>query len=349
MLAARRLARSPLLRRALCASAQNFSPPQQLIEPEDMTGPLRRRVAALEGIQGQIEHLEEELDEKMRQLEAEYEARSSALQTVRREIVLGDREPTEEEVQASVYYREFLADSDAPVASAAQPDVGVPAFWPTALRESPTMHSIPDFEISDADWQVLAYLTDMRMKPWDGDQDYLPDGWSSSEPGFSVHFSFAPNPMLETLELAVFCSSEMVVHKVHAPVWTDDRLDPTKKLMTKKIKKKGSAAEATKKVVAKETDSFFRIFREPEPEEQEEEGSFDPEAMEIPMDKLRGLNGMYVTRQLQAQILYHLKTDIMPNASMHYISALQGVGVDEANGRTNEEAGRKMRAWQSAP
>lgn len=225
-LARRALRPSTALRaRALCAAAT--PPPQKLIEAEDMSHALRRRVASLESMHAQFENLEEEHFERLKQIEVSYQEQTHALFQRRAQIISGEIEPTEEEVLSSAYFAEFQEQGETAAAGDAEENEvgGVPAFWPTALRSCVSLNHIPGFEVSEADWAVLDYLTDVSSRPWEGDVDAVPEGWdvSTGEPGFSLHFSFAPNPFLESRELVLYCNGDGEVERADEPVWTHEQ------------------------------------------------------------------------------------------------------------------------------
>jgi len=153
----------------------------------------------------------------------------------------------------------------------------------------------------------------------------------AAEPGFALHFVFAPNPMLETTELIVYCNGDCEVLKTSSPIWADARHDPTQKIVTKKSKKKGG--DVTKRAVSKPTESFFRLFEEPE--------GIDAEDERMPwMRNLSNLleggdgggagasNEPMQLSMLQAELVLRLREDVLPRASLHYISALQGIEDD---------------------
>lgn len=318
-----------LLRRRLCQA------PQKLIAAEEMPRELRRRIAALEGMHGEMETLEEELQVRMAELERDYTERTASLYQRRQEIISGTREPSDEEVNASVYFADV--DSDAPPLSKEMPAdgtpiLGVPAFWPTVFKQAASLRSIPGFVVSEADWAVLDYLTELRSEPWEADQFALPEGWSmhAGEPGFALHFVFAPNPMLETTELVLYCNGDCEVLKASLPIWADARYDPTQRIVTKKSKKKGG--DVTKRTVSKPVESFFRIFAEPEGIDDEDERMPWMRNFSNLLESGDGGAGASIEplqlSVLQGELLLRLREDVLPRASLHYISALQGIEDD---------------------
>jgi nucleosome assembly protein 1-like 1 len=315
------------LRRSLCAARPHgdFPPPPTLVMPEDMSEKLRRRVAALEAIHAQYEELEESHFERMRQIEQSFQEQTSQLFGRRRTIIDGAVEPTDEEVQASAYRAEFEALAVAPTDEAADNGtIGVPAFWPTALRSCASLKNIEGFEISKADWTVLDYLVDVRSEPRESDSE-VPEGWEveTGEPGFSLVFTFAPNPYLTNDTLALHCSGDGELEEVDGPMWADEGANPTIRWATKKVKKKGG--QATKKQVAKPVESFFRIFSDPDDSLDEYDEMHDRHAT----GRSAGGPQLMPLFELQSELILRLKDDVVPRATLHYIHALSGIDPDD--------------------
>lgn len=328
MLVLRRLVCSPV-RRALCSSsAAKYAPATQLIDAEAMPLPLRRRVAALEALHARFETLEEEHHEKIREIERSFIEASSELFDRRSEIVGGLNEPTDEEVNASAYFAEFEEELD-PTEEAdrvkAVGDVrGVPAFWPTVLRQCESLNELDGFEISDADWAVLAHLVDVRSRVWDemstlsGDDGPLEGGWEAvvgDEPGYSLHFTFASSaPGLQSTELAVYVNGNGEIEQVDAPTWSEEAADPTVRWVTKKVKRSGKAPTKTR--VAKPASSFFRLFTDPAEYEADDDDADDT-------------GGALSPSQLAEEMAMRLREDAIPRAAIHYITALHGIDMSD--------------------
>jgi len=327
----------PLASRALSTKAT----PQKLIPAEEMPVALRRRVAALESLHAKFENLEEEHHARLRDLEAAFHAETAELFARRNSIVAGDEEPSDDEVNESAYYAEF----EEAVREGAFPEPaemetsGVPAFWPTALRQSEIPEAI---QVSDADWEILDHLVSIRSEPWEPEGPELSElgeGWEMSmgEPGFALHFNFAPNPYLETLELSLYCNGDYEVMEATPPIWVDESADPTVKLVTKKLRKKGGGV-SQKKVVPKPTESFFRIFETPEYSDMDDGAEEEPST-----------DGPMQLTQLQGEVLIRLKEDVIPRAAIHYITHLHHGDMDLEDGELFDDGGYDDDDWEPGP
>jgi nucleosome assembly protein 1-like 1 len=156
-------------------------------------------------------------------------------------IISGDAEPTEEEIAAAESDDESDDEEDeARVteinddADSSSADVkGVPEFWLTALQN----HRPVAEQITERDEEALRSLTDIRLS-------YLEN---SNQPGFKLHFIFAPNDFFENTELVktyyyqekVGYGGDFVYDKAEGCEiqWKEDK-DLTKKVEIKKQKNK---------------------------------------------------------------------------------------------------------------
>ena len=322
-----------------------------MVPAEEMSPALRRRVAALEGLHARYELMEEEHHERLKEIEVSYLKATRELFARRQAIVVGESEPTEEEVKASAYF-EALQETEAQDNGAPDPSqdvVGVPAFWSTIMTHRSAMQ-IEHFQMSDADVSILEYLTDVHHDAWDDEESGITmEGFEASfsslgDPGFKITFSFAPNPFLENDSLTLYCNGDMEVVEVDTPVWKDEKLDPTVAWVTKKVKKRGGGP-VTKKAVAKPADSFFRIFEltSTDPDDDANLDWNDEAAVMAKLAEAAGgsmrdpgvldANGerleMLPLRMLQQEVLVRLRDDIIPRAQIYYIGALQGVDFDD--------------------
>ena len=307
-----RLRAQPLARCALARMAQRslctaFVPPEPLISAEDMPKALRRRVATLETLHARFEQLEEQHEERLKQLDIEFAAQVTAIHERRQAIVEGLEEPTDAEVEDSAY---FASIEDTMPAKDAPAPVGVPAFWPTVLQHCPSFEGIDDFEISEADHAVLAHLIELKAEPWEG-EELLPEGFDADglSTGFAMHFRFTPNPLLASEKLSIYVHADGSIGNADAPLWRDATADPTVEWVTKKVRKKGQT-QTSKKQTARPVPSFFQIFS----------GANAPTAQGLD-DEPSALE------QLQMEILFRLKEDAIPRASIYYINALREHGT----------------------
>ena len=316
-----RRASAVAMRRPLC-TASVYPPPRELVPAENMSAALRRRVASLEGLHARFEQMEEEHHERLKEIEVSYLEQTRNLFQRRQKIVSGAEEPTEEEVAASSYFTALMeTEAEGVVEGVEEVDAdGVPAFWSTVFRNNPTLQEFDDFTMGEADLAVLEYLEEVSQDVWEDEESQVtPEGWDGElggDPGFSLHFRFAPNPYLLSNELVLYCNGEFEVIKATEPEWREERVNPTIKMVTKKVKKKGS--EAQKRQVAKPAESFFRIFQTPA---EEDDLDWDDESQGTPPALA---DGLVPVRQLQSEFVMRLREDVIPRAQIYYIGALQG-------------------------
>lgn len=150
---------------------------------ESLPAPVRRRVTGLKGIQKEHSKLEAEFQEEVLLLEKKYFAKFTPLYQKRSNIVNGEAEPTEEEVEAGKEEEEeeeegaaVEAEAEGEKAGATEQMNGIPEFWLSAMKNQVSLAEM----ITDRDEEALKYLTDIRM-------EYL------DRPGFRLIFEFADN------------------------------------------------------------------------------------------------------------------------------------------------------------
>lgn len=148
---------------------------------ESLPVPVRRRVAALKGMQKEHSKLEAEFQEEVLQLEKKYFAKYTPLYERRAQIVNGVAEPTEEEVK----FGDSIEDKEVHESKALNAGTevtlrdqtsGIPEFWLSAMKNQISIAEL----ITDRDELALKSLTDVRM-------EYL------DKPGFRLIFEFAEN------------------------------------------------------------------------------------------------------------------------------------------------------------
>eukprot|EP01002_Notosolenus_urceolatus_P001529 NODE_1398_length_1431_cov_129.399421_g1163_i0.p2 GENE.NODE_1398_length_1431_cov_129.399421_g1163_i0~~NODE_1398_length_1431_cov_129.399421_g1163_i0.p2 ORF type:complete len:395 (+),score=149.56 NODE_1398_length_1431_cov_129.399421_g1163_i0:125-1309(+) len=258
---------------------------------------VQKRVVGLKAIQKDVNKLRKEfLDEQMA-LEKKFSELYAPLYSSRREIVNGDREPTEDEVTSGKTYfeesvkeeepekkegeeetptpkkdpmadaRKQIAEEDAkfvagPDASAA---TGVPCFWLLALQNQEDTCEM----IQAKDREALKSLIDVTSETLTGE-----------ERGFRLDFHFASNNFFaENLLTKTYTytndDDQIVLKQVKGCKisWNDGK-NLTVDQVTKKQKKGKGKNAATRTVVVEEPcESFFNFFSPTEitGEEQDEE------------------------------------------------------------------------------
>ncbi|QRV76943.1 Nucleosome assembly protein (NAP) [Ceratobasidium sp. AG-Ba] len=294
---------------------------------EVLPAPVARRVEGLKGVHAQYTKLEHELKREMLDLEKKYLEKYKPLFERRRAILLGEAEPTPEEVAAG----EAVSEKDDPEGAAVAKEEreeaeknlsesdkaikGIPEFWLTVLRT----HDGLSGTITDKDEQALAFLTDIRL-------EYLPD----STPGFKLLFDFAPNPYFENtvLEKTYHYQDELGYsgdyiydRAVGTEIkWKEDK-DLTKAIEIKKQRNKNT--NRTRLIRRSHAvPSFFHFFAppvQPTPE-QIEAGEVDEDTLEELDEKL----------EMDYQIGEDLKERIIPRAIDWFTGkALEFEGADD--------------------
>jgi nucleosome assembly protein 1-like 1 len=146
---------------------------------ENLPAPVRRRVTGLKGVQKEHAKLEAAFQEEVLQLEKKYFAKFTPLYQKRAEIVNGNLEPTEEEIEAGKAEQDdaATAESEAQDEPESKEEMkGIPEFWLTAMKNQVSLAEM----INDRDEEALRPLSDIRM-------EYL------DRPGFRLIFEFASN------------------------------------------------------------------------------------------------------------------------------------------------------------
>jgi len=162
---------------------------------ENLPKEVKRRITGLKGIQAEHSKLEAQLQEEVLELEKKYFKKFTPLYEKRAKIISGSSEPTTEEITLGEELEAAQKEDDdeeekeekaeeeddeeedkAKDTKDATPQVGIPQFWLTAMKNHPSLAEI----ITDEDDAALASLVDIRM-------EYL------DKPGFKLIFEFGSN------------------------------------------------------------------------------------------------------------------------------------------------------------
>ncbi|ORY35425.1 hypothetical protein BCR39DRAFT_567610 [Naematelia encephala] len=277
---------------------------------ESLPPPVRRRIDGLKGIQVEHSKIENEFQLAILDLEKKFLTKYEPLYQRRQEIIAGKAEPTEEEIETGKNADSDDEDEDEDEQEGAhitsvddekkdESIKGIPEFWLTALKN----HAPIAETISDRDEEVLKLLQDVRLS-------YLEEG----QPGFKLHFKFAPNDYFEDTELTktyyyqaeVGYGGDFVYDKAVGQQikWKEDK-DLTKKVEIKKQRNKTTGrTRVVRKVVP--TDSFFAFFSPPQPPTPE-----TLEQSDVDEDELEELDGRL---EADYQIGEDFKEKIIPRA-----------------------------------
>ncbi|CAO3702836.1 unnamed protein product [Rhizopus stolonifer] len=244
---------------------------------EPLPAVVQRRINGLKYLQSQHTQLEGEFQKEVLALEKKYLELYRPLYNKRAEVIVGDYEPTEEEVLAgSKVDQESDNEEEEEEMEGSDQDVkGVPEFWLTALKTHPQIGE----GITDTDCEALAHLVDIRLS-------YL------EQPGFKLDFEFSPNDFFEN---KVLSKTYYYQDNVSGGDYVYDRAegcgidwkegkDLTVTVETKKQRHKGTnKTRVVKRTVPAE--SFFHFFSPPIlPEDDEELDEEEAESLDAKLE-----------------------------------------------------------------
>ncbi|KAL9228535.1 hypothetical protein vseg_004106 [Gypsophila vaccaria] len=215
---------------------------------ESLTPNVRKRVEALQELQGQHDELESKFFEERAALEAKYQKLYEPLYTKRYEIVNGVVEVEGVTNEATPEQGEENATEEK----------GVPNFWLTAMKTNEVLSE----EITERDEGALKYLKDIK--------------WTRIEEpkGFKLEFFFESNPYFKNTVLTktynMIDEDEPILEKA---IGTEIEWLPGKCLTQKILKKKPKKGSKNAKPITKtETcESFFNFFNPPQVPEDEDD------------------------------------------------------------------------------
>ncbi|CAJ0931060.1 unnamed protein product, partial [Mesorhabditis belari] len=243
---------------------------------------IKRRVCALKKLQLQSLEVESEFYQRVHQLEKEFESKFNKLYDLRRKVVTGEKEPTDEEANIPLLHdatpEELAAlDETAPETSG---EKGVPNFWSHVFENCETISDM----IQEHDKDILKYLIDVTTTVE-----------TSPEEGFSLAFHFTANPYFKNSVLTKRYFLQMkpeednpfefdgpsVIRTTGDQIQWEDNKDVTKKVIKKKSKKGANAGKFLTKTV--KADSFFNFFDPPvcDHDHQNEDDDDDLEEHEL--------------------------------------------------------------------
>ncbi|ODQ79111.1 hypothetical protein BABINDRAFT_171893 [Babjeviella inositovora NRRL Y-12698] len=239
---------------------------------EQLPKAVKNRVGGLKAIQQQQMQLEAEFQKELLELEKKYFKKYEPLYVRRKEIVVGDAEPTAEEIAEGRALLEDEEDDKIEEVKEEEEEVkGVPGFWLTALLNLQTVAET----ITERDSDVLDFVTDIRM-------EYL------ESPGFKLIFEFnaEKNPFFtnKTLSKSYYYQAELgysgdfVYDHAEGDVinWTSSDKNVT--LIIERRKQRNKHTKQTRTIEKlTPTESFFNFFDPPKPptEKGDDEEDFD--------------------------------------------------------------------------
>ena len=242
---------------------------------ESLPAEVRRRVEGLKGVNVDHQKLEAQFQHEILALEKKFASLYAPLYNRRKQIVLGEDEPTAEEVEHGEAVDKDEDDEDDDEASLAHLSIstdapkGIPEFWLTALRNHVALSEL----ITERDEGALRHLTDVRLRYLDASSEAVP---GQAQQGFQLDFVFdaAHNEFFSNAVLTktyfyqdqVGFSGDLVYDHAEGTQieWTSPDTNLTHRLETKKQRNKNTNETRTVKRLVP-TDSFFNFFSPPRP------------------------------------------------------------------------------------
>lgn len=293
---------------------------------ESLPKEVRRRVEGLKGVNVEHQKLEAQFQYEVLALEKKFAKLYAPLYDRRKQIVLGDVEPTAQEVErGEAVDKDDEDDEDdededeededeapapkslANISISTDAPKGIPEFWLTALKNHVALSEL----INERDEGALRHLTDVRLHYLDSGSDGASD---KAQQGFRLDFSFdtAHNEFFSNAVLTktyfyqdqVGFSGDLVYDHAEGTSidWKSPETNLTHRLETKKQRNKNTNETRTVKRLVP-TDSFFNFFAPPKPPRDDDDDADDDE-----------LDSLEERLELDYQIGEDLKDRIIPHA-----------------------------------
>ncbi|KAG2381873.1 hypothetical protein C9374_005665 [Naegleria lovaniensis] len=268
-------------------------------------------IGVLKNLQQDYTNLEDEFEKEYQKLREKYNALQAPIIVRRNEIVLGEKDATEEELS-----KVTLAE----VSTEKTEDIkGIPDFWYKVLLHS----EIRAEWIQEEDLEALKYLKNIVIEEF-GAKPKEPAATTEekkseedeeidfkSNPGFKVIFQFNENPFFsnESLVKTYYyedAENEDIAASEGTEIqWKEDK-DLTVKITTKKQKHKSGTR--TRTIQVKEPkDSFFNFFKNLEEEVQKEENEENMMLQEL-LENEAEFGDLFKDRVVPNAVKYFLNT-----------------------------------------
>lgn len=204
---------------------------------------VKKRVEALQKLQGKHKELETNYFEEKAAVEAKYQKLYEPLYKKRYDIVNGVVDVEDAKMEKKKESKQATADLDE----------GIPEFWLTAMTNNDTLA----LQITERDEDALKFLKDIRYSRFESDKD---------DNGFKLKFSFSENPYFKNSVLTktyyMIDENEPFLDRVAGTKidWLPGK-NLTQKVMRKKPKKGAKDAKPVTKI--ERCQSFFNFFDPP--------------------------------------------------------------------------------------
>lgn len=222
---------------------------------ESLPHKVKKRVEALQDLQGKHDEIEAKFFEEKAALEAKYEKLYSPFYKQRYDIVNGvvDIEDDKKEEGESKKESTEAAEKE-------DTEKGVPEFWLTAMKNN----DVVAMQITERDEGALKFLKDIQCSRLDSAKD---------EKGFKLEFFFNENPYFKNRVLTkTYYMEDENEPILERAVGTEIEWLPGKNLTRKVMKKKPKKGAKNAKPVTKieQCSSFFNFFDPPKVPEDDD-------------------------------------------------------------------------------
>uniref|UniRef100_A0A0C9RRH7 TSA: Wollemia nobilis Ref_Wollemi_Transcript_19153_1957 transcribed RNA sequence n=1 Tax=Wollemia nobilis TaxID=56998 RepID=A0A0C9RRH7_9CONI len=234
---------------------------------------VKRRVEALQELQGQHKEFETKFFEEKAALEAKYQKLYEPFYKKRFEIVNG---MIEVEVAKEVEGAKEEKEEEPKKEKDATDEKGVPEFWLTAMKNN----DVVGMQITERDEGALKFLKDITWSRLDSDKE--------DEKGFKLDFFFNENPYFKNSVLTktyymVDENEPILDHATGTEIdWLPGK-NLTRKVMKKKPKKGAKNAKPVTKI--EQCASFFNFFYPPKVPEDDDVDEDDAEELQEVMEQ----------------------------------------------------------------
>jgi len=304
---------------------------------------IKNRIYSLKSVQADQMKLEEEFQKELLELEKKFFKKYEPLYKHRSEIINGDVEPTETEVETGKKIEsELEGDDDEEDEEEEQegqeqeenkdeePPKGIPNFWLTALEN---LHPISE-TITDRDSEVLAFLKDVRL-------EYL------SKPGFKLIFEFNENPFFtnKSLSKTYFYQEELgysgdyIYDHAEGDVinWKNQESNVTISIERRKQRNKHTKQTRTIEKLTP-TESFFNFFDPPKaPSDEDPKNTKNDDDEEDEEDEIEDDEDLEERLALDYQLGEEIKDKLIPRAVDWFTGSAVDYGLDDQEGFEDEE------------
>jgi len=292
---------------------------------DDLPPVVQRRVKALKNIQ--LENVKKEVDyyKELHQLDLKYQRIYDENNSKRKQIYLGEYEPTDLECE---WIEKDDDETDKKLGKLSLEEKtetikGIPDFWLTVFQNA--NDTVLHGTVEEIDEPILKHLQDVTVE--------LPE----TNTGFKINFHFEPNDFFENTVLTkeymlrneydkedpLDYDGPEVIKSTGCEIKWKQGKNPCIKVVKKKTKPKGKGKGGPKFVTKEEKrDSFFNFFKPPEVPEQEKDEDDDDDDDKIVDEDMELLNEDF-------DIGLAIKEKLISKAVLYFTGEADDIDIDD--------------------